>query len=181
MLMTSLLTPKTLSTGKVELSICCIQAQRGEIFLCTEAAAAGQRRTVCGCMFAVCVCVHEVKVLRQAKAMFYNTNARWTTLEEEEAAARCPTEHTCTHWHTQPSPREGGRGRGGRINTQLIDRTNSVCKCFSSCWHSGAFCWGSQKLNERWQIWLHGVVEIWDSCWSKDLKVMSFQHKHIKN
>lgn len=122
----------------------------------------------------VCVCVHEVKVLRQAKAMFYNTNARWTTLEEEEAAARCPTEHTCTHWHTQPSPREGGRVRGGRINTQLIDRTNSVCKCFSSCWHSGAFCWGSQKLNERWQIWLHGVVEIWDSCWSKDLKVTSF-------
>lgn len=57
MLMTSFLTPKTLSTGKVELSICCIQAQRGEIFLCTEAAAAGQRRTVCGCMFAVCVFV----------------------------------------------------------------------------------------------------------------------------
>lgn len=154
MLMTSFLTAKTLSTGKVELSICWIQAQRGEIFLCTAAAAAGQRRTACGCMFAVCVCVcvHEVKVLRQAKAMFYNTNttnARWTTLEEEEAAARCPTEHTCTHWHTQPSLWEGGRGRGGRINTQLIDRTNSVCKCFSSCWPSGAFLLRQPEVKQK--------------------------------
>lgn len=175
MLMTPFLTLKTLSTGKVELLICWIQARRGEIFLCTGAAATGQRRTVCGCTFAVCACVcvrvHEVKVLHQAKAMFYNTNARWTTLEEEEAAARCPTEHTCTHRHTQPSPWEGGRGRGGHINTQLIDRTNSICKCLSSCWPSGAFCWGSQKLNKRWQIWLQRVFKIWDLCSSKELKV----------
>lgn len=138
MLMTSFLTPKTLSTGKVDyrsvvykLSVVKSSRARRQLLQDREGLCVG------ACLLCVCVFVSmKLKCFVRQKQCFTTPMPDGRLWRRRRLLPDVPLS---THAHTDTHNHHRGRGRGGRINTQLIDRTNSVCKCFSSCWHSGAF------------------------------------------